>query len=174
MPLPRRPFALFVLAAAGVLAAVIGLTASAGVYDNMAIAAAVAIVAAVATSVALARHSRFASLVAQPPAIARTLFVVGSITLAVQLAWLTVFIIDPSQMTWIPGPVRPMPPVHSCVVPGRLQRGQDHARRLRRRAVQPAANRSDGHAKGPQARTIQHRQLRARRRSCSSRGRSAS
>jgi hypothetical protein len=44
-----HPFALFVLAVAGVLGAVIGFTASAGVRDDMALATVVTIAAAAAT-----------------------------------------------------------------------------------------------------------------------------
>jgi hypothetical protein len=112
--MPRRPFALFVLAVAAVLAAVLGFTASAGIYDDMAIATVAAMIAAVATSVALARRPGFAALAAQPSARVRALFVVGVLAVAVQLAWLTPFIIDPHRETWTTSPLRPMPPVHSC------------------------------------------------------------
>ena len=110
-----RPFPLSVLAAAAACAGVVGFTASAGIRDDMAIASVVAILAAAGMVVALARRPGFVALVDRPPALARALFVVGSLAVAVQLAWLTAFIIDPSRMTWIPGPLRPMPPVHSCL-----------------------------------------------------------
>jgi hypothetical protein len=113
--MPRQPFALFVLAFAGIVAGVVGLTASAGIYDNVAIAAAVAVVAGVATSLALARHPSFAALVAQPPRMARTLFVVGSLAVCAQLGWLTGFIMDPNRAAWTPSPLSPMPSWHSCV-----------------------------------------------------------
>ncbi|MEO5819325.1 MAG: glycosyltransferase family 87 protein [Vicinamibacteraceae bacterium] len=109
-----RPFPALVLAAAGACAGVVGFTASAGVRNDMAIATVVAIVAAAATVLVLARRPGFAALVARPPAIARALFVAGSLAVGAQLVWLIGFIIDPSRATWTPGPLAPMPAVHSC------------------------------------------------------------
>jgi alpha-1,2-mannosyltransferase len=109
-----RPFHVFVLAAAAAVAFVVGFTASAGIRDDMVVASVVALLAAAGTVVALARRPGFAALVARPPAAARALFVVGALGVAVQLAWLTPFIIDPNSATWAPSPLRPMPPVHSC------------------------------------------------------------
>ena len=80
----------------------------------MLVASVVAMLAAAATAWMLARRPGFAALVARPPALARTLFVVGALAVGVQLAWLTPFIIDPNRATWAPSPLRPMPPVHSC------------------------------------------------------------
>jgi len=109
------PFPLFVLAVVAAVAGVVGFTASAGVHDDMAIATVAAIAAAVVTVAGLARHPGFAPLTARPPAIARTLFVVGSLLAGAQLAWLSAFIIDPSRPSWTPGPLAPLPSVHSCV-----------------------------------------------------------
>jgi alpha-1,2-mannosyltransferase len=109
-----RPFPMFVLAAAAGCAAVVGFTASAGVRDDMRVAMVVAALAAALTAWLLARRPGFAVLVAHPPPLARTLFVVGALAVGVQLAWLTAFIIDPNRTTWVPSPLRPMPPAHSC------------------------------------------------------------
>ncbi len=109
-----RPFPIFVLAAVAGCAGVVGFTASAGVRDDMLVASVVAVLAAGLAAWLLARQPGFAALVARPPALARTLFVVGALAVGVQLAWLTPFIIDPNRTTWVPSPLRPMPPVHSC------------------------------------------------------------
>jgi alpha-1,2-mannosyltransferase len=110
-----RPFPLAVLAAAAACAGVVGLTASAGVRDDMVIATVVAVLAAVVTVWLLARRPGFATLVARPPALARTLFVIGALVVGAQLTWLTAFIIDPNRTTWTPSPLGPMPPTHSCM-----------------------------------------------------------
>ena len=110
----RRPFPIFVLAAAASTAGVVGFTASAGVRDDKVIASVVAIVAAILTILTLARRPGFAALVAHPPALARTLFVIGAIAVGVQLAWLTPFVIDPNRSTWTASPIAPMPSTHSC------------------------------------------------------------
>jgi hypothetical protein len=110
-----RPFPVFVLATAAALAGVVAFTASAGLRNDMAIAAVAAIVGAAGTAAVLARRPGFAALVARPPAIARALFVVGSVMVGVQLAWVTGFIIDPSRPGWTPSPLAPLPPVHSCM-----------------------------------------------------------
>jgi hypothetical protein len=109
-----RPFPLVVLAAAGTCAGVVGFTASAGIRDDMAVASVVAVVAAAATVTALARRPGFLPVVDGAPARARALFVVGSLAVAAQLAWLTPFIIDPNGSTWTPSALSPMPPTHSC------------------------------------------------------------
>jgi hypothetical protein len=106
-----RPFTLFVLATAAVVAGIVAFTASAGVRDDMAIAA---IVAAVATAAALARRAGFAAAVDGAPPLARALFVAGTLAVLAQLAWLTPFIIDPNRSTWAPSALAPMPPTHSC------------------------------------------------------------
>src|SRR5215203_4399604 len=109
-----RPFPLAVLAAAAGCAGVIGFTASAGVRDDMAVASIVAILAAAVAVWTLARRPGFTAVIARTPAMARTLLVIGALAVAVQLAWLTPFIIDPNRATWTPSPLRPMPPTHSC------------------------------------------------------------
>jgi alpha-1,2-mannosyltransferase len=109
-----RPFPIFVLAAAAGCAGVVAFTASAGVRDDMRVAWVVAVLAAAATGWMLARRPGFAALVARPPALTRTLFVIGALAVSVQLAWLTPFIIDPNGTTWTPTPLSPMPPTHSC------------------------------------------------------------
>jgi alpha-1,2-mannosyltransferase len=109
-----RPFPLAVLAAAAGCAGVVGFTASAGVRDDMLVASVVAILAAAVAVWTLARRPGFAAVVAQAPAMARTLFVIGALAVGVQLAWLTPFIIAPDRVTWTPSPLRPMPPTHSC------------------------------------------------------------
>ena len=63
----------------------------------------------------LARRPGFAALVARPPALARTLFVVGTLAVGVQLAWLTPFVIDPYIAAWPAGVARPWQSGHSCV-----------------------------------------------------------
>jgi len=110
----RRPFPIVVLAAVAGCAGVIGFTASAGVHDDMPIASVVAVLAAALAAWLLARRPGFAVAVARPPALARRLFVIGALAVGVQLAWLTPFIIDPNHTTWVPSPLRPMPPTHSC------------------------------------------------------------
>ena len=110
-----RPFSIAVLAAAGGLAGVVGFTASAGIRDEMTIASVVGVLAAAGTTAALARRPGFAALVARPPRLPRALFVVGSLAVAAQLAWLAPFIIDPSRGSWTSSPLSPMPPAHSCV-----------------------------------------------------------
>jgi hypothetical protein len=60
----------------------------------MAVASVIALIAAAGTAWALARRPGFVALVDGPPALARTLFVVRSLAVAVQLAWLAPFIID--------------------------------------------------------------------------------
>ena len=110
-----RPFPLFVLAAAAACAGVVGFTASAGVRDDMLVASVVALLAAAATAWMLARRPGFAALVARPPALARTLFVVGALAVGVQLAWLTTFVIDPYIAAWPAGVARPWQSGHSCV-----------------------------------------------------------
>jgi hypothetical protein len=112
--MPREPFALIVVAAAAACAAVVGFTASAGIRDDMVVAAVVAVAAAVATAVWLARRSA-ATLAALAPALPRVLFVVGSLAVAAQLAWLAPFIIDPTRATWTSSPLAPMASIHSCV-----------------------------------------------------------
>lgn len=109
------PFSLFVLAAAAACAGVIGFTLSAGIRDDMMLAAAVSLGAAAGTVATIARRPGFAVLAARPPAIARTLFVLGCLAVGAQLAWLVPFIIDPARTTWTPSPLGPMPPAHSCV-----------------------------------------------------------
>ena len=109
-----RPFPLFVLAAAAAISGVVGFTASAGIRDDMTIASLVAALAAAGATAALARRPGFAALVDRPPALPRALFVVGSLAVAAQLAWLTPFIIDPNRSTWTPSALSPMPPTHSC------------------------------------------------------------
>src|SRR5215207_8208523 len=99
-----RPFPLLVLAAAAGCAGVVGFTASAGVRDDMLVASIVAILAAAVTVWLLARRPGFAAAVAEAPAMARTLFVIGALAVGVQLAWLTPFIIDPNRTTWTPSP----------------------------------------------------------------------
>ena len=110
----RRPFPIVVLAAVAGCAGVIGFTASAGVHDDMPIASVVAVLAAALAAWLLARRPGFAVAVARPPALARRLFVIGALAVGVQLAWLTPFIIDPNRTAWVPSPLRPMPPTHSC------------------------------------------------------------
>jgi hypothetical protein len=109
------PFSLFVLTAAAACAGVVGFTLSAGLRDDMMLAAIVSIVAAAGTIAMIMRGSGFAELVARPPALARTLFVIGSLAVGAQLAWLVPFIIDPARTTWTPSPISPMTPSHSCV-----------------------------------------------------------
>jgi hypothetical protein len=113
--MPSSPFALFVLAAAGACAGVVAFTASAGIRDHMGLAAIVALVAAGSTIAWLGRRPGFATVVAQPPAGVRAVFVVGVLAVAAQLAWLTPFIIDPTRSTWASGPLGPFPSIHSCV-----------------------------------------------------------
>jgi alpha-1,2-mannosyltransferase len=114
-----RPFPLTVLAAAAACAGVVGLTASAGVRDDMVVASVVAsvvaLLAAAATAVTLARRPGFAAAVDSAPLIARILFVVGSLAVGAQLAWLTPFIIDPNRSTWTSSVLGPFPSIHSCV-----------------------------------------------------------
>ena len=110
-----RPFPILGLAAAAVCAGVVGFTASAGVRDDMLVASVVALLAAAATAWMLARRPGFAALVARPPALARTLFVVGTLAVGVQLAWLTPFVIDPYIAAWPAGVARPWQSGHSCV-----------------------------------------------------------
>jgi len=110
-----RPFPIAVLAAAGACAGVVGFTASAGIRDDMAIASVVAIIAAAAIVTALARRRGFLQVVDGAPALARALFIVGSLAVAAQLAWLTPFIIDPNGSTWSPSALAPLPPTHSCL-----------------------------------------------------------
>jgi hypothetical protein len=112
--LPRL-FSIVVLTAAAGCAGVVGFTASAGVHDDMRVASIVALLAAAATAWMLARRPGFAPAVAQPPAIARTLFVLGALAAGAQLAWLTPFIIDVNRATWTSSPLGPMASVHSCV-----------------------------------------------------------
>jgi alpha-1,2-mannosyltransferase len=115
---PRLAAGLFpraVLAAAAGLAGVVGFTASAGLRDDMAVATVVAMVSAAATALALARRPGFADAAAAAPPRARTLFVAGSVIVAVQLAWLTPFVIDPTRTTWRSSPLGPMASAHSCL-----------------------------------------------------------
>ena len=110
MPGPLlRPFPIFVLAAAAATAGVVGFHASAGVRDHMLVASVVALLVAAVTGWMLAQRPGFGAFVARPPALARTLFVVGALAVGVQLPWLTVFIIDPNRAAWTPTPLSPMP-----------------------------------------------------------------
>jgi alpha-1,2-mannosyltransferase len=110
-----RPFAWFVLAAVAAGVGVVAFTASAGIRDDMVVASVVASVAIVATVAALARRPAFAALVATAPPIARTVFVVGSLAVGAQLAWLAPFIIDVNRSTWTSSPLGPIASAHSCV-----------------------------------------------------------
>jgi len=110
-----RPFPLTVLAAAAACAGVVGLTASAGVRDDMLIASVVAILAAGVAARWLAGRPGFAAAVAGAPPLPRMLFVIGSLAVAAQLAWLAPFILDPNRSTWSSSPLGPMASVHSCV-----------------------------------------------------------
>lgn len=109
------PFSLIVLTAAAACAGVVGFTLSAGIRDDMMIAVTVSLAAAAGTIAMIVRRPGFAALVARPPALARTLFVIGCLAVGAQLAWLVPFIIDPTRSTWTPSPLGPMPPSHSCV-----------------------------------------------------------
>jgi hypothetical protein len=109
----RSPFALFVLAAAGVCAGAAGLTGSAGVVDAMPLAWAVAVAAASATVRRLSRPDARAVIDAAPRGY-RLAFVAGALLLLVQLVPLTAFIIDPTIATWRSSPWTPMPSQHAC------------------------------------------------------------
>ena len=111
----RRPFLLVVLAAAAACAGVVGFTISAGVHDDMAVATVVGLISALCGAWALARRPGFAAATAAAPAHARVLFVIGSLAVAAQLAWLVPFIVDPGRATWSARPSAPMPSAHSCV-----------------------------------------------------------
>ena len=110
-----RPFPIVVLAAAAAVAGIVGFTASAGVRDDMVIASIVAAAASAIVVAALVRRPGFAALVDRAPVLPRTLFVVGVLAVAAQLAWLTPFIVDPGRAAWRASPLAPMPSVHSCV-----------------------------------------------------------
>jgi alpha-1,2-mannosyltransferase len=96
-------------------AGVVAFTASAGIRDDLAIAAIVALIVGGTTIAHLGRRHAFATVVAQPPAGVRALFVVGVFAVAAQLAWLTPFIIDPNRSTWTSSVLGPFPSIHSCV-----------------------------------------------------------
>jgi hypothetical protein len=113
--IPRTPFALFVLAAAGACAGVVAFTTAAGVRDHMVVATLAALVTAGTTIALIGRRPGFAALTARPPAGVRALFVVGVLAVGAQFAWLVPFIIDPNRSTWTASVLGPFPSIHSCV-----------------------------------------------------------
>jgi hypothetical protein len=109
------PFPLFVLAMAGLCSGIVGFTVSAGLVDNMRLASAVGLAAAAAGVAWLGKRAGFADAVARAPRPACVAFIAGALAAAVQLVWLTVFIVDPGIATWTGRPWQPITSRHSCV-----------------------------------------------------------
>lgn len=113
-PKPRA-FTFVVLFAIAAAIWIVAFTATTSLTTSWAVPSLVAFGAVALTVRLLDRSPRFAGAVASAPRASRVAFSVGTVAVAVQLAWLVPFIIDPNRSTWTPSPIAPMPPAHSCV-----------------------------------------------------------
>lgn len=109
-----RPAGLIARLAIGLAAGVVAFTGTAGVVDSMPLATSGGIAGAGAM-LAWLRRKPIEGAAAKAPAAIRLAFIMGTLLVAVQLAWLVPFIIDPNRTTWAAGPTAPLPSVHSCV-----------------------------------------------------------